>query len=280
MGEEAFPRTLDEALALVSERGRAAPRTAVLLYFIIREAGEGGISPYEAARRLRELYREIGRRPPSYANVLNMFYVLRRLGLIELAATVPASRPWLIPMNLYRISERGERERHMWLNPKRYYAAGGAVGAPRPPAAPAPPAAPPAPPAAGAGEGERREVGRRRERGGRRAAARRSWTDYLESLESMTSVEEWSEGLRPGLRVDPLGIVSRVADLMWRAYEEGDEERAMLYDELIERLADALEGDEEAVALLKRQMREAGMLYAEQVGARDLVAIVVGQRMG
>jgi hypothetical protein len=143
---EGFPETLEEAIALAGSAGTAGPRTCIIIYHLLRGAGPRGLSPIECWRELRRIAEEagFGWRPPSYASVRNTFYVLRRLGLIELAGQEESSRPWLHPVTRYRLTARGERERALWLSPWRAYrSSGGRPAAPRARPPPPPPSLPP-----------------------------------------------------------------------------------------------------------------------------------------
>ena len=100
-------------------RSPFAPGTADLTRIYLLARGRGG--PYGAYTFIREWLAErySGRarpyRPPTYKDMRRLFYVLRRLGLIEPAGTEPARRgPFR--RHLYRVVPGKERDIR-WLSP-------------------------------------------------------------------------------------------------------------------------------------------------------------------
>jgi DNA-binding PadR family transcriptional regulator len=142
------------------EGGRRAPRTYPIIRYLLLRAEPRGLSGYEIYRELRRIYEEHlpALKPPSYEVVRQGLYVLRRLGLVELAATEPPSNPHSpMPRHVYRLSELGRSADPqilaIWLNPKDYYTehpesrrGPAQPPPPPPPPPPAPPQQPPQPP--------------------------------------------------------------------------------------------------------------------------------------
>ncbi|RLE86392.1 MAG: hypothetical protein DRJ67_07315 [Thermoprotei archaeon] len=258
-----FPETLEEAVALIEERGRSAPRTAILIYHLLRRAGSRGMGVYECYREIRRIYEEhgLGLRPPPYTAVMKMFYFLRRLGLIEYAGSEPGSHPWALPINRYRLTERGLRERSMWLNPKRFYRPGGGAAAPQPPSGPRPP-----PPEERPKKRKRARRARRRKK--ERKGPRYEWRYYYDNLDMVTrdNMGEWLEGLWPGMREQPLRILRRIIELA--------DERGGVFEELLDRVAELLEKDRVALDRLYEQMGELGLVYGREFSPRDLIDIL------
>lgn len=118
-----MPSTIEEVAMLFGERGRSAPRTAVLIRLRLLE---GPASAYELYRFIREVHAELGASPPRYENVRQMLYVLKKLNLVTVTGERQPSRPWLIPESLYEIVP-GSEDSPLWLNPKAHYRAGGAA---------------------------------------------------------------------------------------------------------------------------------------------------------
>jgi DNA-binding PadR family transcriptional regulator len=152
------------------EGGRRAPRTYPIIRYVLLRAEPRGLSGYEIYREVRRIYEEHlpALKPPSYETVRQGLYVLRRLGLVELAATEPPSNPHSpLPRHVYRLSELGRSTDPqilaIWLNPKDYYTEHpeSRRGPPQPPQPP-PPSPPPRQPPRQPGPREERGRPRRR----------------------------------------------------------------------------------------------------------------------
>jgi DNA-binding PadR family transcriptional regulator len=103
----------------------SAPRPTVLGIFI-RDylLARGEAYPYEVYRAYKEAAAAAGRRPrTSWQNVVNYFFWLSRLGLIEPSRTEPPSNPDLkILRRYYRLTRKGLATPPTaleWVNPRR-----------------------------------------------------------------------------------------------------------------------------------------------------------------
>jgi len=102
------------------------------LYNMLLEAGDKGISPYDAYKEFKKALKEgletripsrVVRRPSrvSYQTVLNYFFWYRKLGLIEKAREETPLRPWLLPKkNYYRMVEGAEAKLEQFLDPRTF----------------------------------------------------------------------------------------------------------------------------------------------------------------
>jgi hypothetical protein len=195
--------SIDEIVEGVLSRGRAAPRTGLLILRYLLDNGMA--SPYEIYRYIRDVWEEYGLpgEPPSYNNIVNMMFVLRSLGQVEYAGSRPASEPFLIEENLYKLAE-GKIDLGVWTNPKAFYRASGA-GSRRM----SPGTGPPPPPPGSTGTGRRRRTDRRQ----RQPRRRISLTEALSRATEMGE-ENLATVFAEHLVVDPIDTLTTIASVL------------------------------------------------------------------
>ncbi|MCI4408732.1 MAG: hypothetical protein JHC26_06545, partial [Thermofilum sp.] len=116
-------------------RGNVAPRTAVLIGYVLRNYGKTGLSPYQIYKLVKEIYIEYlpNFTPPTYDEIRTNLYVLRhikpppikRVGIVQstekpyfskiLYALTPEGKDpkydyiWWDPFEVYKKQRRGRR---------------------------------------------------------------------------------------------------------------------------------------------------------------------------
>ncbi|MEZ0345331.1 MAG: hypothetical protein ABWK01_02110 [Infirmifilum sp.] len=254
----------------IARRGRAAPRTGILIYYAIQRLG-GKASVYDIYLWVRDTYLELGLKPPAYKDIRNMMFVLRRLDAVVFVGHEEPSHPWLIPRNLYSVNPDTPPE--IWLNPKAHYTPytpQGATGTPRPPGSPPPPSPPP-PPTQPSKRGRRKkkeEKEKVRERKEEVAPERKEEErEKVETkVEARPSVEEIIEGLlkrvegvRKAHRGDVMNTISN-----YREYFEVDP-----FPVLVQLARQSLDEDDPFYLAIALELLEQN--FSRDTGIREIV---------
>ena len=104
-------------------RGNVAPRTAVLIGYVLRNHGEAGLSPYQIYKLVREIYIEYlpNFTPPTYDEIRTDLYVLRHVKppLIKRVGVVQSTEKPYFSKILYALTPEGKDPRYdyIWWDP-------------------------------------------------------------------------------------------------------------------------------------------------------------------
>ena len=90
-------------------------RTSIMIRNILLNRGQA--SPYEVWQTIKRRCEEAGYRPPTYLSIATAFWILRKLGLIELTKRAPSSKRGWLKRSLFRIVPGKENARE-WENPR------------------------------------------------------------------------------------------------------------------------------------------------------------------
>jgi len=104
-------------------RGNVAPRTAVLIGYVLRNHGKTGLSPYQIYKLVRDLYVEYlpNFTPPNYDEIRTNLYVLRHIKppLIKRIGVVQSTEKPYFSKILYALTTEGKDPRYdyIWWDP-------------------------------------------------------------------------------------------------------------------------------------------------------------------
>jgi len=108
-------------------RGNVAPRTAVLIGYVLRNHGKTGLSPYQIYKLVKEIYIEYlpNFTPPTYDEIRTDLYVLRHVKppMIRRVGAVQSTEKPYFSKILYALTPEGEDPRYdyIWWDPFEVY---------------------------------------------------------------------------------------------------------------------------------------------------------------
>ena len=90
-------------------------RTSIMVRDILKKKGKA--SPYEVWKEINRISKKFGYVPPTYLSIANLFWILRKLGLIEIVGKAPPRKKGYLTKTLFRIVP-GKEDAWEWENPR------------------------------------------------------------------------------------------------------------------------------------------------------------------